>query len=107
MFVLAVAVGMTTTWMAIAVVATIITATAMGATIIVLITFVAHVVAECAAGATASCRADQAACGAAHAAADHVTAGCAQRTTDGRFATAAFVCADCTTTRAAKGRANG
>jgi len=61
---------------------------------------------RCATCTATCCRADQAAGGAAKAAADNVTAGCTQCTTDGRFATAALVGADRTTTRAAQGCAD-
>jgi hypothetical protein len=101
---LAVAIGMAATTVVVAVVATIIMATVV--TTIVVIALVAHVVAQRATGAATCCGADQAAGGAAHAAADYVTAGCAQRTTDGGFATTAFVGANRTTTRAAQGCAD-
>lgn len=94
---LAVAVGMAATWMTtVAVVATVIMATVV--TTIIVVTLVAHVVTQCATCAAASGGADQAAGGAAETTANHVTAGCTQCTADGRFATAALVCADRTTT---------
>ena len=104
MFVLAMPIGMTAPRMAVTVVTTI-TMAAIRTTIVVVIMIVlfAHVVTQRATGTAACCGADQATGGAAHAAADHVTACCAQRTAKGGFATAVFVCADGATTRATQG----
>ena len=55
MVMLAVAIGVTATGMTITVVATIVTTAAIGATIIVLVALVAHVVTQCATGAAACC----------------------------------------------------
>lgn len=75
---------------------------------VVSLALITHVVAQCAARAAACCCANQRAIGPAHAAADHVTAGCAQCATNRGFATAAFVGADraasCTTDARADGR---
>ena len=81
-------VGMATTPVVITVVAVVVTVT--GAAIIG-IAFVAHVIAQCAARAAACGRTDQSARAAAHSTAQHVTAGCAQSTANGCFATAALV----------------
>ena len=74
---------------------------------VVVVALVAHVVAQRAAGTTACCRTDQATGVAADTTTDHVAAGCAQRAANGRFASAAFVCAHCATAGAAQGRTNG
>ena len=55
------------------------------------IAFIAHVIAQCAASTAACGRTDQSARAAAHSTAQHVTAGCAQSTANGCFATAALV----------------
>ena len=107
MVMLAVAISMAATWMVIPVIAAITMATIGATIIIIVVALVAHVVTQRAASAAACCGTDQAAGGAAHAAADHVTACCAERTANGCLATAAFVGTDGATTRAAQGRANG
>jgi hypothetical protein len=97
-------VGMATAPVIIAVVAAVIAVT--GAAIIG-IAFIAHVIAQCAASTAACGRTDQSPRAAAHSTAQHVTAGGAQGTANGCFATAALVGTHCAACCAAYASTNG
>lgn len=68
--------------------------------------FIAHVVTQRRACAAAGSRANQAACIAAHAAADHVTACRTQTAANGGFCTVMAICTHCTARCAADACAN-
>jgi len=75
----------------------------LAATVIV-IAGIAHVVAQCTTCAATDCRTDHAASVATNLLTDDVAAGCAQRTANGSFGTAATVCTDHATGCAAETR---
>jgi hypothetical protein len=100
---------MTVVFAAVTVAMTIVTAIAAPVAIaaIVIAAFVTHVVTQCGTCAAACGRADQAASVAAYAAAQDVTARCAQAATDSGFSPVATVSTDRTAGCAAKARADG
>lgn len=83
------------------------TTVAAAIVVIVSVGLLTHVVTQCATGTTAGCRANVATGSAAHGAADHVTACCAQRAADCGFPTLMLVGTQGTASRAAQAGTNG